>query len=163
MDHGCQIEMQGVPAQIQGIVFLHRQGAALQIHVIELTDELEGLVVAHHLQVRVAQQQLLNAGTMIRLHVVDHQIVQGSAVQGVQDIFQELTGNGGIHRIHQRCFFVQYQIRIVRHAPGEGKQVLKQCQTAVAPAYPDNGIGDLTCAVHAIAFLFFTILCLGLA
>ena len=148
MDHGGGVEPQGVGAQLQGLPFFDHDRAVGQVHIVKLLHQAKGLGIAHHLHLGVPQHQLFDVGAVVRLHVVDHQIVQAAACQGMLNVFQELPPNGGIHRIHHSGLIVQDQIGIVGHPPRDGKQVLKQRQTPVAAADPDDMVGDLPCAMH---------------
>ena len=58
-------------------------------NVKKLLDHCQRLFVADDLHLRMAQDQILHRRAVVRLHVVDDQIVQRASVQHVLDIFKE--------------------------------------------------------------------------
>ena len=101
------MEVEGMPAQGEGIPLLDGDGAPVQGEIVELPHKGEGLGVAHQLESGEAEQQRLNVGAVVGLHVVDHQVVQRTAVQGVEHVLQELAGDGGVHGVHHGGLLVQ--------------------------------------------------------
>ena len=126
--HRCQEEPELMPAQIQHVALLDLQRPTVDGKVIELADHLEGLRVPDDLHVGESSAQLLDVGAVVRLHVVDHQEVDGPAAQHMLDVFEELPGDGGIHRVHQRHLFVQDKVGVVGHAVWQWEHVFKQCE-----------------------------------
>ena len=82
------------PPRERVVPLLDGDGAPVQGEIIELPHKGEGLGVAHQFESGEAEQQRLNAGAVVGLHVVDHQVVQRAAVQGVEHVLQELAGGG---------------------------------------------------------------------
>ena len=138
-------------SQRQCIAFLHSDCSAFQIGIIKLTDHVVGFYIAHDLHFRITHQKFFNICTVIRLHMVDYQIVQRTSVENVCNIFNELTGNGRICGIHHNRFLVHDQIGVIRHSTGNRKKILKQRQTAVRSANPVNIFCYFSCTVHHIA------------
>ena len=75
MDQRGHDKGQLVAAQGQGIPLLHRLEAALHLHGEELLDHGQGLGVADDGGLRVAAQDRSQRGGVIRLHVVDYEII----------------------------------------------------------------------------------------
>ena len=90
---------------------------------------------------------------MVRLHVVDHQIIQGPAVQRAHHVFQKLTGNRGVDRVDQGRLVVQDQIGVIGDAAGDREEVFKQRKPTVAAADPNDGITDISRAAHRVSLL----------
>ena len=44
----------------------------------------------------------------------------------MEHIFQKLAGDGRVHSIQQRCFFIQNQIGIVGDATGNREKIFEQ-------------------------------------
>ena len=153
VDHGGHVEVEGVAAQGEAVPLLDGDGPPLQGEAVELLHEGEGLGVAHQLHLREAEDQRLDVGAVVGLHVVDHQVVQGAAVQGVEHVLHKLAGDGGVRRVDDRGLLVQDQVGVVGDAAGNGEQVLKQGQAAVAGAHPGDLPGQLTGTVH-LSFSF---------
>ena len=68
-------------AQVQLIALFDRYGTLLHIHIEKLGHHRKGFGVAHHLHLRIFFHRPLNIGGMIRLHVVNDQIIRRSAVE----------------------------------------------------------------------------------
>ena len=146
--HRRKDEMQLMPAQGQGVLLRYGDRAIAQIQIIELLDEADRLCVADDLHVWKAQCQLFDVGTVIRLHVIDDQIVQRPSVQSGQHIFDKLLADGSVDRVHQTRLFIQDQISVIGNTTRNGKQIFKQGQTAIAAADPNDGISNISRTVH---------------
>ena len=83
VDHRRTHKGDGVLTEGEGIALLHLD-ALMPVHMeAELTHEHEGLLVGDQLHLGMAQQDLLDAGGVIRLQMVDQQVVQLAAVQHI--------------------------------------------------------------------------------
>ena len=146
--HRCEIKTQRMGTKGNRIIFLYGDGLAIQICVIKLFGKCQSFGIPHNFQIREPQQKFFDIGTVVRLHVIDDQIVQRTSVQDIVNIFQELMGNRGIHCVDQCCFFICDQVGVVRNTPRYGKQVFKKCQSAVIAAYPAYCVIQFSRAVH---------------
>ncbi len=63
-------------AQLQGVALFHHKGVLVHVEVVELADHLEGFGIAHNLQIGVVGQQHFDGGAVVRLHVVDDEVIQ---------------------------------------------------------------------------------------
>ena len=79
---------------------------------------------------------------LVRLHVIDHQIVQLAAAKQLGHALEEEVGIADIDRIDEHSLVVDDQIRVVGHAPGERPQVFKQCFLAIVYAYVINVLSN---------------------
>ena len=91
---------------------------------------------------------------MVRLHVVDDQVVQGLAAQQILDVLQQLAAGGPVHRVEQDALLVQQQIGVVADALGDGVDILKQGQAVVVGAHPVEIVGDRSHAIHTEILLY---------
>ena len=148
--HGSHDKGELVLAQIQYIAFLDHNGTAFQIHIVELVHQAEGLLVAHDPHRGIEPCQLRNVSAVVGLHVVDYQIVRLTAAQSSSQILQILPGHRGISSVHDGCLLVQDHIGIVSHAIRNGEHILKQVQTAVAGANPEDLVCDVADILHSI-------------
>ena len=136
VDHGRHDKGEGVLAGAEGIKLLDHQGMAVHIKGEEVPQHGHGLGVAHDGDAGIPADDFLHGGAVVGLHVVDHQIVQGTAVQHMLQVLKELAADGMVHRIHQNGLLVQHHIGVIGHAAGNGVNIFKQSQTAVTGAYP---------------------------
>ena len=148
VDHGGHNESEAVSAGREAGLFIHH------LHRVKILSREEVLQHGDHLAVgddgglRVAQQQLADRGGVVRLHVLDHEIIQAPAGQHMVDVFKKDPADRVVHRVEQNGFLVQQQIGIVGHAVGDGIDALEQGQPPVIAAHPYQIVGHISCAVH---------------
>ena len=140
----------GVLAEGEGVALLHLD-ALMSVHMeAELPHEHECLLVGDQFHLGMAQQDLLDAGGVIRLQMVDQQVVQLAAIQHIRQIFQKLAAGRPVHRVKEHRLFIQQAVGVVAYAPGNGKAVFKQGQAMVVGAHPVEVVRYFTHAIHLI-------------
>ena len=152
VDHRGHDEVQIVPAGGEAVPLLDQNDPLLQIRQEELGQHGFNLGVAENAGLRVTQQQALNGGGVVRLHVGDEQVVQLPATQGVGDVFKKDFVDGLVAGVKQNCFFVQKEIGVVADAVGNSVNTLKTGEAAVIGADPDQVVMYLSCAMHSSSF-----------
>ena len=100
VDHHGEDEPQDVGSDGEGVPVLHHD-RVLRCDVVEVVQHLEGLRVADDRDLGIRLQNLGDAGAVVRLHVVDHQIVQVPSGQRVAQIPPELGSYGGVHGVEE--------------------------------------------------------------
>ena len=115
---------------------------------LKLRDHGRNAVGADKGRLRMAQQQLGKRAAVIRLHVLHDEIIQRTSVQAVRHVFKKDLADRGVDRVKQDGFFVQQQIGIVGNAVRNGIDALKQRQTAVVAADPEQVVLNLANAIH---------------
>ncbi len=81
MDHRSEVETECPAAKIYRVAVFHFQITVGTVDVVESLDHLDCLGVAHNSDVGVSHDYFRYGRRMVRLHMVDHQIVY-SAVGG---------------------------------------------------------------------------------
>ena len=160
MDHGGGDKGDGVFAETPGIALPDLLDLPVGEGEAELVQQDDGLGRGDDLHLRPAEQNFLDGGGVVRLHVVDDQVVQGPAVQHGLDVFNELPSHGPVRRVEQDGLFVQQDVGVVADAVVQGMDVFKQGQAVVVGAYPVQVIGNFTDIMHMITSLsgrFFTL------
>ena len=152
--HGRHHKMQGVFSGAECVAFFYNDLFLFQVKAEELVDHREGFGVADDLHFRVAQRQFIDHGAVVRLHVVDDQVVKRSAVQDSLYIFQELASYGVICGIKKNGFLVHQQIGVVGHSVRERENIFEQFDPAVACAHPVQIFCDFSVAVHIKSSLY---------
>ena len=142
VNHGCGHEGQGVLAQSQGIALTDHNPVTLKIVAEELLHHGEGLGGGNHRGLGIDLQEVRNVGRMIRLHVLNDQIVGLPAVQDGLQIVQPLVREIPIHGVHNGHLLIQNHIRIVRHAVGNHILSLKQVYLMVVNAHIADILGN---------------------
>ena len=149
MDHGGHDEGEFVPAGGEGAAFFHQVDPSAEVHAPEeLAQHGFDLVVAEDAGLRMAQQQTLHRGGMVRLHVGDDQVIQGPAAQGVLQILKESLIHRLIHGIEQDGFLIQQQVGVIGNAIGHTVNALEAGQAAVIRAYPNQIVRYFSGAIH---------------
>ena len=153
VDHRGHDKGEGVAACGQGVALLHQRRAAVDVEGEVVPDHRQRLGVADDPDVGVAQHQLAHRGAMVRLHVVDHQVIQAARPEQVFEVLKEHLADAPVHGVDQRGLLVQHQIGVVGDAVRDRVDVFKQRQTPVAAAHPVHILCDLFDAMHAMASL----------
>ena len=159
MHHGCKHKGEGVAPQRQALAVLHHHTALLGhgIRAEELLHIHKGLGVAHHLHVRVLSGQAGNVGTMVRLHVGDHQIFRHAVAQRFGEVCQPGIRGTVVHRIQNGGLFVQNDIGIVAHAGGHRVLALEQVNGGIVHTHAKDGAADILYAHKHISSLLFCV------
>ena len=143
--HGGKHKGQGVGTQAQALAVLHHHAALLGngIRPKELIHIQESFGVAHHLHFRVEGGQSGDVGTVVRLHVADHQIIRLASGQCLGQVGKPGLRGTVVHRIQNGGLFVQNDIGIVAHAGGHRVLALEQVNGGIVHTHAQNGFADL--------------------
>ena len=136
MHHRRHIESQLVASRVKGIALLHLMqplGDAMKTR-----QHAERLAIPDNLHARILLTQQTDATRMIRLHVIDNQVIQRTAVQRVRYFLQEDVRVTYIHRINQDGLLVDNQVRVVRNPIRQRPHILEQCLLAIVHAHVIN-------------------------
>ena len=155
MHHRRHDEREGVLAEADRVALVYDDGAGVNVKGEEVADHLADLLVADDLRFRMAQHHVAEGLGVVRLHVMDDDVVERAAVEHVFEVFEELAGDGVIDGVEQDGLLVQHDVRVVGNAAGNGVDALKQRQTAVRRADPEQIVCNLDSAVHVQILLLF--------
>ena len=145
MDHGSGDEGQNVLAQGQGVALAHNDAAVRVIGAEELLHHGEGLGRGDDGGLGVGLQEHVDVGGVVRLHVVDHQIVGLAAIQLSADVAQPLLAEVLVHGVHDGHLLVENDVGIIAHAVGDHILTLEQVHLMVV----DADIADIIGNEHA--------------
>ena len=123
-----------MPPGGEGVPLLHGEAAVRDVGVEKLADHGDGFRAGHHLGLGVGAEHRSQGGAVVRLHVVDNNVVQGPALKGMLQVLVEMRPHGAVRRVQQDGLLVPDQIGVVADAPGDGEHVFKQAQPPVGPA-----------------------------
>ena len=146
--HRRHDKMQGMLARGQLVAFLDDQRTRGNVRSVELGKHADRLGTAYHLRLRIAAQHVVDHRTVIRLHMLNNHVVQRTAVQRVNDVFDILTADGLVRRVKQHGFLIQQHIAVIGYPLGDREQIFKAAQAAVAAANINEIILDLSGTVH---------------
>ena len=152
VDHGRHDESEGVAAQGEGVPLLHGDGPVGPAAGEVFGQHGEGLGVAYHLHLREFLQQKPDAARVIRLQVLNHQIVGAAALELGVHILQPPVRRPAVHGVHDGNLFVQDQVGVVGYAVGDGVLALKKVDGGIVRADIADGIRNME-IVHGGFFL----------
>ena len=116
---------------------------------MEATEHIEGLLVPHDLHIGVALAQETDRATVVRLHVIDDQIIHGTALQDEVELVEEDIRVADVDRIDEGRLLVYDEVGVVSHARGDRPDVLEALFHAVVHADVVDGVSDLRYLVHS--------------
>ena len=119
-----------------------------QIKVKELPEHGLHLGVADDGDLRIPGEKRLYGVGVVRLHMVDDQIIQLPAAQCVLYVFEKRLVHGFVHRVEQHGLLVLQQVGVVRNALRHPVNALEAGKAAVIRADPCQVVGDFSCKMH---------------
>ena len=122
-------------AQREGVPFLDRQRILDGLIRHELSQELKGHGASHHRHVGILLQNGGHGGRMIRLHMVDNEVVRSTALQSLLQVPEPLLSLTGIGRIQDGHFIIHNKVGVVRHTFRHDILTLEQIQIQMIYAY----------------------------
>ncbi|MPN44510.1 hypothetical protein SDC9_192075 [bioreactor metagenome] len=141
--------------EAEGIAFLHLDDRVFIHGELELTHHHKGFFVADNHHIWPPEQNFLDGARMVRLQMVDDQIIQRTARQNVLHVFKKLTAAGPVHRVEQSGLFVQQKIGVIGDTSGNGICIFKQGKAVVVGPYPVHILGYISYTIHICSSLRF--------
>ena len=149
--HGRQVEAQLVVSQVEEVAFLHL--VAFACHAVESLYHAECLAVAHDDDVGIRLLDEADGSGMVRLHVVDDEVLYGSLADDGANLAQVGLEVGGVHRVHQGGDVVVYQVGIIGYAVGQRPHPLEEVLLPVVDAHVVDFPCDQSSFVHYLVFI----------
>ena len=157
MHHRSEREFQSLAAEVDGVAVCHGQRAVAD--AVVSFEHVDCLCVAHDCQVWKRGAQCLHGAGVVRLHMVDDEIVWRAVVQDFLDLGNLLESVGYFHAVDDCGFVVaSHKVGVVRHSVGQRPQSLESCCGAVVCTYIIYTVCYFLCK-HS-SFIFFVYLCL---
>ena len=144
--------------QLQGIALVDHHFTALEVEVKELPHHVEQLGIGDELHFRILLRQLLDAACVIRLHVVDDQVIRLAPCQSLLYVGQPFGGLAGVNRVHDGDLIVHDDIGVIGDAVGHHILTLEQVDGLVVYAHIQDGIGNIGIFHHKSSSLLGFIL-----
>ena len=134
----------------KGSSVVHNLFFESRIHVEKLIHHHKGFLVCHNRGVRIYLHEIHNVRGMIRLHMLDHQVIRLSVPQHLCKIIQPLMREVNVHGVHNRNLLIHDDIGVVSHTVRYDILSLKKVHLVVI----DPHISDVVCYSHFILLLF---------
>ena len=135
VNHRCQDEVQGIVAQLQRVAVLHLDGIRLRAQSVEAAHHAERLLVADDFHLRVVFFDECQRPAVVGLHVVHHDIVDGTLTDHLLDVLQEGDEEVHLDGVHEAHLVADDEIGIVAHSVGQRPQALEEVFVAVVDAH----------------------------
>ena len=151
VNHGGGNELQGMGAQGELRSLGSHDPAVGILLSVEILHHGEGLGGGDDDSRGIFIHEAGNIGGMIRLHMLDHEVIRKAAGEGFLQAGQPFLAKVLIHRVHDGDFFVQDHVGIIGHAVGDDVLPLKKIEIVII--YTD--VNNIICnPVHLNALLF---------
>ena len=147
-------------AEGQGAAIAHLDFLALQVKLEKVVDHVEGLRGSDYSGIGIYLQKIGDIGCVVRLHVLDDQIIRLPVLQYLLDIVEPLMGEIGVHGVHHRDFLVQDYVRIIGHAVWHLVLAFEKIHLVVVYAYIFDGIGHFHSSFLLFSGRCVSVLCL---
>ena len=153
--HRRRDELQAAGPQVQDISFLEGNGTIRKIKTVkELTQHLDRFGRSGQFDLGPGFEDLTDQRRVVRLHVVDDQIIRSTAGQGLFQVLLPLPALAGVDSIEDGNLSPIQQVGIVRHSVGDGILALEQVQVVVLGSDIQEAGLDFT--YHTGKSFFFT-------
>ena len=127
-----------MPTEIEDIPLLHDETLRGDARAEELLHEAERLRGRNDRRLRPGGERLRDVRRMVRLHVVDHEVVRRLAAVRRRHVPHPFVAEARIDGIHHRRLCVLHQIAVVRHATRHHVLSLKQIDVVVVHAHRND-------------------------
>ncbi len=130
-------------AQAQGLAVADGQSLCIS-EIEELVHHHEGFFVGYDRDIRIGLDKVFDVGGVIRLHVLDDQVIGLASVKDGSEIVQPLMLEVDVDRVHDGDLLIVDHVGIVGHSVGDRVLALKQIHLVVV----DTDVFDVFCNLH---------------
>ena len=145
MDHGGGDEVQGVMAQGQSVAFLDDDAAVSIVCAEELLHHDKGLGGRYNFSGGVCLGKGIDGTGVVRLHVLDNQVVRCTITQCGGDLGDPLVSKVGVNGVHHNGLVVHDQIGVVGHAVRDAILAFKEIHCVII----DTKVNNIFCDFHS--------------
>ena len=142
VNHRCKYESKLMISERKCTAVFRFYFLSFQIQFKKVSDHAKRFTCSNYCSIRIYFQEICNIGCMIRFHVLYNQIIRFTAIQNLLDIVKPLVSKICIYSIHNRNFFVQDHIRIIRHSTRDFVLPFKKVNAVIVYTYIFDGICD---------------------
>ena len=139
-----------MPAGGKRIALFNDVNAGGKIAVKELGEKGFDLVVTDNDRLRIAQYQVFDGGRVVRLHMMNKQVIELPSAQCVGDVFKKGAGHCFVHRVKKDGFVVKQDIGVIGYAIWYAVDALKADEPAVIGSDPYKAVENLLGAIHGL-------------
>ena len=140
--HGGGDEAEGVFAQGQGVPVADHHAAVGIVGAEHVLHHQKGQVGGHYHCFRVMSEEHVDVGGVVRLHVLDDEVIRGAAPEPGFQVLQPFPAEACVYGVKDGDLLVQDHVGVVGNAVGDGVLAFKQVGLAVIDADILNVVGD---------------------
>ena len=107
VDHRGVHKREGMHTAAEGIPLVHDLAHAIHVKGEILFHHDGKLLIADYLHVRITPHQLFKRGAVIRLHMMDDDVIQVPSGERVRNVLEEYAADSGVYGIKQDRLLVQ--------------------------------------------------------
>ena len=100
-------------ASLELVALLHGMGWNGCISIEELPYHVKCTFGRDDLGLWMSEPELSNRCGMVRLHVVDYEVVQKPSFKDVLNVLKEHTGNGSVNCVYKDSLLIHHKIGVV--------------------------------------------------
>ena len=143
VNHRSGDEAERVGAELEGVAFLDDDSSVLKLGAEEVAHHRERLCGRYDRRVGIVLHEVENIRAVVRLHVLDDQVVGLSVAESFLEVVEPFVGELAVNGVHDRDLPVDNHIGVVRHAVGNDILTLKQVNFVVVHADITDVVGDV--------------------
>ena len=129
--------------QSKRISVFHLKSMSLQIHIRKkLSHHGKRLSVGYDGCIGIIFHEIINICGMIRLHMLDNQIIRRLSLQNTGQIVQPFVSESGINRIHNSTLLIANHIGVIAHPVGNLILSFKKIYAVIINACINNISGN---------------------
>ena len=126
--------MKNVFSEGKSIAFVRNDSVFGVIRTEEVLHHNESLGRRNHRSLGIDLHKTVDIRRMIRLHMLNHEIIGLSSVESAVEIIQPFVRKMSVHGIHNGYLFVHYYVRIIRNSVFNGILTFKNIYLSVVYA-----------------------------
>ena len=148
VDHRCLDEAELVHAKIQHHLFVRKDGAIFERYMEELLEHFDRLRRSDDLRLGMCLCECQKRTAVIRLHVIDDDVVKRTAFQKVRKVIHENVPACIVDPIQDTGLFIIDKVGVIGNPLRERYQIIKARRHEIVCADPVNAVRHFLFIVH---------------
>ena len=129
--HRCPDKLQDMLAERKLVALTDDDAAVFEFRSEEILHHGEGFLGRYDLGIRIVLHEVHDIGGVVRLHVLDHEVIRSLAFKCFFQIIEPLMREILIDRIHDRDLIIRDHIGVIRHTVRHHILALKKVDIVV--------------------------------
>ena len=155
VNHRSRDEAESMGAKFEGVALFDDDSSVLKLGAEEVAHHRERLCGGYDRRVGIVVHEVENIRAVVRLHVLDDQVVGLFVTERFLEVVEPLMGEIAVNGVHDRDFPVDNHIGVVRHAVGNDILTLKQVNFMVVHADITDVVSNVFHFVTSLSGILF--------